>query len=265
MNTTEHSSKGTGEPRLGAIASWAVLGASFGLSAATWVALAELAGFTQTWTLPEQSITLALAWLMPVAVDGYVIVALVLWMAPVPEKVAQFAKWNTYGAASIGIVAQSAYHLLDTLSATNEAWRVVLAAVVGALPPTVAGLAVHMRALIRRESGAAQATEAVGVAQVEQQAGLRSSDNPPLSMVPQLRFEAEQAKVSTPGRDLAISPGHAQAARFAMNNHYSTHGEPIDADQLASVMNVQPDVAARILAAATVSPNGHVPSYGGPR
>jgi len=143
----------TGEPRLAAVASWAVLTASFGLSASTWIALARLAGFTDTLTVPVVGVTLALAWLMPIAVDGYVVVALVLWMAPVPAKVAAFAKRNTYGAAGIGIAAQSAYHLLSTMSATTQEWRVALAAIVGALPPAVAALAVHMRALIRRESG----------------------------------------------------------------------------------------------------------------
>ncbi|MET9313652.1 hypothetical protein ABZX12_17675 [Kribbella sp. NPDC003505] len=39
-------------------------------------------------------------------------------------------------------------------------WQPVLAAVVGALPPAVAGLAVHMRALIRRESRPTKATPA---------------------------------------------------------------------------------------------------------
>jgi hypothetical protein len=142
----------TGEPRLASVASWAVLAASFGLSATTWVALARLAGFTATFTVPGVGVTLAMAWLMPIAVDGYVVVALVLWMAPVPARVATFARKNTYGAAGIGIAAQSAYHLLYTLSTSGEPWRVVLAAIVGALPPAVAGLAVHMRALIRRES-----------------------------------------------------------------------------------------------------------------
>ncbi|WP_203704411.1 hypothetical protein [Asanoa iriomotensis] len=131
------------------MASWAVLAASFGLSATTWVALAELAGFTATLSIAD--LVLRLAWLMPVAVDGYVVVALVLWMSPVPPKVAAFAKKNTYGAAGIGIAAQSAYHLLHTASTTDQLWRVVLAAIVGALPPAVAALAVHMRALIRRE------------------------------------------------------------------------------------------------------------------
>src|SRR2546429_2945204 len=144
--------RATGEPRLASVASWAVLTASFGLSATTWIALARLAGFNSELTIPALSVTLAMAWLMPIAVDGYVVVALVLWMAPVPAKVAAFAKRNTYGAAGTGIVAQSAYHLLFTLSTTNQMWRVVLAAIVGAVPPAVAGLAVHMRALIRRES-----------------------------------------------------------------------------------------------------------------
>jgi hypothetical protein len=119
------------------------------LSASTWVALANLAGFTSTLTVA--GVTARLAWLMPVAVDGYVVVALVLWMSPVPTHVARFAKRNTYGAAGIGICAQSAYHLLFTASTTNQTWRVVLAAIVGALPPAVAGLAVHMRALLNRE------------------------------------------------------------------------------------------------------------------
>lgn len=145
----------TGEPRSASVFMWAVLGASFGLSANTWIALAELAGFTGKATIPNIGITLAMSWLMPIAVDGYVVVALVLWMAPVPAKVAAFAKKNTYFAAGTGIIAQSAYHLLSTWAATSEIWRVVLAAIVGALPPTVAGLAVHMRALIRRESSQA--------------------------------------------------------------------------------------------------------------
>jgi hypothetical protein len=153
MTVPTNTNRPSGEPRLASVASWMVLTASFGLSATTWIALARLAGFTATLTLPRVGVTLAMAWLMPIAVDGYVVVALVLWMSPVPAKVATFAKRNTYGAAGIGIAAQSAYHLLFTLSTTDQTWRVVLAAIVGALPPAVAGLAVHMRALIRRESG----------------------------------------------------------------------------------------------------------------
>jgi len=138
-----------GEPRLSALASWAVLAASFGLSASTWIALADLAGFTDTIA------GFRLAWLMPVAVDGYVVVALVLWMAPVPPAVARFARANTYAAASIGVAAQSAYHALVIHDETGVWWRTILAALVGALPPAGAALSVHMRALIRRESRSA--------------------------------------------------------------------------------------------------------------
>jgi hypothetical protein len=144
------TARASGEPRLASVASWAVLTASFGLSASTWVALAELAGFTSHATIRD--VTVRLAWLMPVAVDGYLVVALVLWMSPVPTVITSFARKNTYMAAAIGIVAQSSYHSLLTWSSTGVGWRAVLAALVGSLPPAFAGLAVHMRALIRRES-----------------------------------------------------------------------------------------------------------------
>jgi len=138
------TSRRTGEPTL---TTWAVLIASFALSAATWVALAQLAGFTQTIG------PFRLAWLMPVAVDGYVVVSLVTWMAPVPERVARFAKRNTYAAATVGVAAQSSYHALTTWTGSGGViWRTVLAAVVGLIPPAVAALSVHMRALARRES-----------------------------------------------------------------------------------------------------------------
>ena len=139
-----------GEPRPAALASWAVLAASFGLSAATWIALARLAGFDGH--LDAFGTRAALAWLMPVAVDGYVVVALVLWMSPVPAAVARFARANTYAAAGIGVAAQSAYHCLTVLSGTGLVWQAVLAAIVGALPPAGAALSVHMRALLIRES-----------------------------------------------------------------------------------------------------------------
>jgi hypothetical protein len=135
------SGRTTGEPRTAGFVTWLVLGASFGLSASTWIALAALAGFDPR-----------LAPLMPVAVDGYVVVALLLWMAPVPAKVASFAKVNTYAAAGIGVAAQSAFHGLTQWTVTGVLWRAGMAAIVGALPPAVAALSVHMRSLVRRES-----------------------------------------------------------------------------------------------------------------
>jgi hypothetical protein len=158
----------TGESPLAAVAAWAVLVASFGLSAATWVALAELAGFTGhlSGRTPFGTVTIALAWLMPVTVDGYVVSALVLWMSPVPADIAAFAKKNTYAAASVGVAAQSAYHCLTVLSATHSPWRGVLAAVVGAIPPAGAALTVHMRALVRRKAARQQSAALLSTGQV---------------------------------------------------------------------------------------------------
>lgn len=141
----------TGEPRLAAFVSWLVLGSSFGLSASTWIAIARLAGYTEHVDLFGW--TAAIAWLMPIAFDGYVVVALVLWTAPVPEPIARFARKNTYGAASVGVIAQSAYHCATAAAATGSWWQAAMAAGAGMIPPGVAALAVHMRALIRRESG----------------------------------------------------------------------------------------------------------------
>jgi hypothetical protein len=130
--------------------SWLVLAASFGLSSATWVALAVLAGFDET--LDAFGFVFRLAWLMPVAYDGYVVVALIMWMSPVPAQVARFARTNTYVAAALGVAAQSCFHALTVWTSTEVVWRAGLAACVGAVPPAVSGLAVHMRALVRRHS-----------------------------------------------------------------------------------------------------------------
>lgn len=134
----------TKESPVGVIASWSALCASFVLSFATWVALAEMAGFEGR-----------LSWFMAVAVDGYIVSALVAWMAPVSEEIARFAKVNTYAGAAVGVIAQSAYHGLSADTSGGQ-WVPYLAAVVGALPPLAAGLSVHLRALVRRASMSGQ-------------------------------------------------------------------------------------------------------------
>lgn len=245
MNTTNPiNTNRSGEPLLASVASWAVLAASFGLSATTWIALAQLAGFTGTLTLPDVGITLAMAWLMPIAVDGYVVVALVLWMAPVPQKVARFARLNTYGAAGVGIAAQSAYHLLSTLSVTDETWRVVLAGVVGALPPTFAGLAVHMRALIRRESNSANTSV------VAAQSAAHVTSSASASVVGHAAPSPATTHSDNPGHAAPVTvPTHLlPTARFAVTNHQQTHGRPISPQELSDRMNITPAMAGHVLA-----------------
>lgn len=128
------------ESKVGVLASWATLLGSFILSFATWVVLARLAGFERH-----------TVWAMPFSVDGYIVMALVAWTRPVSEKVAKFARKNTYFGAFVGVSAQSAYHATVTYN-THGAWMAVLAGVVGALPPGLAAGAVHMRALVRRSA-----------------------------------------------------------------------------------------------------------------
>jgi hypothetical protein len=130
----------TRESRLGITASWVSLLGSFVLSFATWVALGQLTGYGK------------LAFCLALCVDGYIVSALVTWMAPVGDKIATVAKVNTWIAAVIGVTGQSAYHGLTIWTQTGTAWRAVLATAVGALPPLGAAGSVHMRAMVRRNS-----------------------------------------------------------------------------------------------------------------
>ena len=134
---------------------WLVIGASFGLSAQTWIEIARMTGFDQhadPFGIGNDG--LQLAWLMPMVVDGYVVVALLLWMSSVSEEIAGFARKNTYAAALFGVVAQSVFHAATIASTKDHQWwTVLLSAVVGAIPPGFAALAVHMRVLVARHSG----------------------------------------------------------------------------------------------------------------
>jgi len=181
-----------------------------------------------------------MAWLLPVAVDGYVVVGLVLWMADVPEKVARFAKRNTYGAAGIGITAQSAYHLLFTLSETDQGWRVALAAVVGALPPAVAALAVHMRALIRRESNPTnQPTNHDTMIAVD------TLDTPTMAAVP--------APIPVPDDQAAPVPSPAQAAA-RITPPAPAPGRPAPVPARATTAIVSPKPADPVVSRAPLAP-----------
>lgn len=189
-------------PALAVWASWAVLAASFGLSAATWIALGDLAGFGSPVALPF-GMRARLSWLMPVAVDGYVVVALVLWMSPVPARVASFARANTYTAAGCGVIAQSAFHALTTWTTTGVLWRAILAAAVGAMPPAVSAVCVHMRALLHREAHTATIGEAAPAAVAvelvdEGQAVTVTPSRPATALVPVTAETFARANNTTP-------------------------------------------------------------------
>lgn len=151
------------ESLAGRVSSWLTLIASFFLSFATWVAIGEIAGFNDKWDAGEVWDVLpviSLAWALPICVDGYVVTALITWLAPVSEEIAVVAKWNTYVGAIVGILAQSGYHGWAAADRKLNWFLVGLSVVVGALPPALSAGAVHMRAMVRRaairstESGA---------------------------------------------------------------------------------------------------------------
>jgi hypothetical protein len=145
---------------------WLVILATFGLSAQTWIDLARIATFTQSATI--KGFEIQLAWLMPVAVDGYVIVALMLWLADVDEKLARFAKWNTYSGAGFGVLAQSAFHAFKvSQDPKSQAWQIAIALSVGAVPPLFSAISIHMRvSIVRYAATKAKEAEALRVSRM---------------------------------------------------------------------------------------------------
>lgn len=124
--------------QLSTVACCVAILASFLLSAGTWLALGTLAGFG------------VLAFAMPLAVDGYVVTAITVWLADgIPASVASQAKYNLYAVGAASVIAQASYH--GWLIGTGSPGKASLAVVVGALPPLVAVLAVHLRARAVRE------------------------------------------------------------------------------------------------------------------
>lgn len=128
------------ESPVGVIASWATILASFVLSFVTWVAVGDLAGYGMV------------AFALAVCIDGYIVTALVTWMAPVTDEIAVFARRNVYGAAVGGALAQGVYHGATAWDTSHSVWKTVLASGVGAAVPALTALGVHMRCLALRST-----------------------------------------------------------------------------------------------------------------
>lgn len=112
--------------------------ASFVLSFTTWLDLGTLAGYA------------SLAVALPFCVDGYVVCALTTWLLPgSSDRLARLARLNLYGVGLASVLAQASYH--GWLVGSASPGKALLAVVVGALPPAVAVLAVHLRARDVRE------------------------------------------------------------------------------------------------------------------
>lgn len=136
--------------RLSGAARALVLAASFVLSASTWTALSDLAGYPRH-----------LGVLMAVTVDGYIVTALLTWLYASNPRIADFARKHTYGAASAGVIAQSAYHGMLIWTNTATAWKAGAAVVVGIAPPLFSAFAVHLSATLARDLDAERARAAM--------------------------------------------------------------------------------------------------------
>ncbi|WP_426505391.1 hypothetical protein ACPPVO_47105 [Dactylosporangium sp. McL0621] len=230
-----------------------MLTASFILSASTWIAFATLAGFTDTLTV--DGMTLRLAWLMPIVVDGYVVVALVLWTAPVPAKVAAFARKNTYFAVAVGVTVQSAYHLLTVWSLTHVVWQTVLAAIGGMFPPAVSGLAVHMRALLRREGSIDAAVRQPSAAHTSP---VQVSPGPALEPVHVPAPKPIPVPVpAIPAAVVAAQPAATPAPSFRLSTLDDVPAEPAPVADPAPAAPVPPtpaDLKARIVSKPAPAP-----------
>ncbi|MDP9144692.1 MAG: hypothetical protein M3N43_08340 [Actinomycetota bacterium] len=152
---------GRKQPWLAFLLVGVVLASSFFLSASTWVSIGRVAGFDggdYYKAIAEDLSEPTPSWALPVTVDGFLTLSLLLWLAPVSARAKSFAKWSTYTMAFLGVGAQSAYHALmvnqavsafHELTATDgDSWRPWLAGAVGAFPPAIAAMAVHMVALL---------------------------------------------------------------------------------------------------------------------
>lgn len=181
------------ESRVAEVASWVTLVASFVLSFTTWWALGGVGGYD---VQLASGYTIYLSWALALCVDGYIVTALVTWLSPVSERVAKFARWNMYGAAGIGVVAQSAFHAASVWDATHTGWKATLAGGVGALPPLFAALSVHLRVMVMHATRQ-QPTPVVEV----------PTPHVPAEQAPAaVSTPAPHPVVSTPPRPLPIPP-----------------------------------------------------------
>jgi hypothetical protein len=193
-------------------ASWAALLGSFVLSAATWIIIGDVAGFNivvGTWTL-----YFALG--LPLVVDAYIVCALVAWVHPTSARVERFAKWNAYGSAAIGWLAQAVYHGASVWAATQTEWKALLAFVVGGLPPAAAFLGVHLRAMSRRDlmSTSTATTDTAPSPPLEAPPQERPTTTPPLSQAESSRQLSQSPSPIAPKSSPNGSASTAKSVRL---------------------------------------------------
>lgn len=95
------------------------------------------------------------AWLLPIAIDMYGLIAIRVWLSgePIPPSVRRHAQWDASCSIGLSVAANVAYHWIDAADVTvAQAWWLIPA--VGAIAPAVLGRAVHLVALMRQPPAA---------------------------------------------------------------------------------------------------------------
>jgi len=92
-----------------------------------------------------------LAWLLPIAVDVYVVTSMRVWLrvAWASQRTRRFAAFSTMFAVVLSVAANAAYHLMDSLGWRRAPWPVVVA--VSGLAPLMLALVAHLQARLNAD------------------------------------------------------------------------------------------------------------------
>ena len=95
-----------------------------------------------------------LAWLLPIAVDVYVVTSMRVWLrvAWASQRTRRFAAFSTMFAVVLSVAANAAYHLMDSLGWRRAPWPVVVA--VSGLAPLMLALVAHLQARLNADKAA---------------------------------------------------------------------------------------------------------------
>ncbi|ASO22047.1 hypothetical protein FHR81_004945 [Actinoalloteichus hoggarensis] len=121
---------------------------------------AELAGFRQSLPLPFLTEGLPLAWLLPVALDAYAVVATRVWLRSPHASAAtrDTARRQAYGAVGLSVVFNGVYHAVD--AHRDGSWLAVGAAVaLSVVLPVLLASVAHLAARVAVDRTAADAPD----------------------------------------------------------------------------------------------------------
>lgn len=128
-----------------------IISGAFAFSAETWIGLADVAGFRGD--LDAGRVTLRLAWMLPVTVDGYLCLTTWLYLTSRPgSPLRRWAAGSLLGVVALSVVAQGVYHALYARG-VDIAQVTPLIVVVGALAPALLASSVHLLSIYLHHRG----------------------------------------------------------------------------------------------------------------